>query len=86
MWYTHKEQPLRFGLWTVLNGVLPIPFLVIYYGMLFSLLILNKAEECFKRPRTCNPCTIGTLASDISPYRYDQLLLWNPSDMCPGDS
>jgi MFS transporter, ACS family, allantoate permease len=41
MWYTHKEQPFRFGLWTVLNGVLPIPFLVIYYGMLFSLFILN---------------------------------------------
>ncbi|OBT72940.1 hypothetical protein VF21_08462 [Pseudogymnoascus sp. 05NY08] len=33
MWYNHKEQPFRFGLWTVLNGLLPIPFLVIYYGL-----------------------------------------------------
>ena len=32
MWYTQKEQPLRFGLWTALNGFLPVPFLVIYWG------------------------------------------------------
>ena len=34
MWYTQREQPFRFGLWTVLNGFLPVPFLIIYYGML----------------------------------------------------
>ncbi|KAH6981493.1 major facilitator superfamily domain-containing protein [Ilyonectria destructans] len=33
MWYTQKEQPLRFGLWTALNGFLPVPFLGIYYGL-----------------------------------------------------
>ncbi|KAJ5697080.1 hypothetical protein N7536_007492 [Penicillium majusculum] len=33
MWYTQAEQPLRFGLWTVTNGALPVPFLVIYYGL-----------------------------------------------------
>jgi hypothetical protein len=33
MWYTQREQPFRFGLWTVLNGFLPVPFLIIYYGM-----------------------------------------------------
>jgi MFS family permease len=33
MWYTHREQPARLGLWTVLNGALPIPFLVIFYGL-----------------------------------------------------
>ncbi|KAH7113005.1 major facilitator superfamily domain-containing protein [Dactylonectria estremocensis] len=33
MWYTQKEQPLRFGLWTALNGFLPVPFLMIYYGL-----------------------------------------------------
>lgn len=33
MWFTHREQPFRFGLWNVLNGVLPIPFLVIYYAL-----------------------------------------------------
>ncbi|KAJ5503239.1 Major facilitator superfamily domain general substrate transporter [Penicillium fimorum] len=32
-WYTQEEQPLRFGLWTVTNGALPVPFLVIYYGL-----------------------------------------------------
>ncbi|KAF9464593.1 major facilitator superfamily domain-containing protein [Collybia nuda] len=38
-WYTPKEQPLftcgpfRFGIWTLLNGWLPIPALVIYYGL-----------------------------------------------------
>ncbi|KIX05613.1 uncharacterized protein Z518_03585 [Rhinocladiella mackenziei CBS 650.93] len=29
--YTHREQPLRSGIWTVTNGALPVPFLVIYY-------------------------------------------------------
>ncbi|KAM6506907.1 hypothetical protein FALCPG4_018725 [Fusarium falciforme] len=33
MWYTQREQPLRFGLWTVTNGALPVPFLVIYWGL-----------------------------------------------------
>ncbi|KAF9888585.1 hypothetical protein FE257_008517 [Aspergillus nanangensis] len=33
MWYTQEEQPLRFGLWTMTNGALPVPFLVIYYGL-----------------------------------------------------
>ncbi|KAM0753792.1 MFS general substrate transporter [Meredithblackwellia eburnea MCA 4105] len=32
-WYKQREQPLRFGMWTVLNGVLPVPFLVIYFGL-----------------------------------------------------
>ncbi|OQE39029.1 hypothetical protein PENCOP_c007G08281 [Penicillium coprophilum] len=32
-WYTQEEQPLRFGLWTMTNGALPVPFLVIYYGL-----------------------------------------------------
>lgn len=30
--YTQKEQPLRFALWTLANTILPIPFLLIYYG------------------------------------------------------
>lgn len=30
--YTQREQPFRFGLWTVTNGALPVPFLVIYWG------------------------------------------------------
>lgn len=29
MYYNQKEQPARFGVWTLLNGLLPIPFLVI---------------------------------------------------------
>ncbi|KAL5356129.1 major facilitator superfamily domain-containing protein [Aspergillus floccosus] len=33
MWYTQEEQPLRFGLWTMTNGALPVPFLIIYYGI-----------------------------------------------------
>jgi hypothetical protein len=33
MWYTQEEKPFRFGLWTVTNGALPVPFLVIYYGL-----------------------------------------------------
>ncbi|EXJ86765.1 hypothetical protein A1O3_03719 [Capronia epimyces CBS 606.96] len=33
MWYTHREQPARLGLWTVLNGALPIPFLVVFWGL-----------------------------------------------------
>ncbi|KAI5475482.1 MFS general substrate transporter [Pseudohyphozyma bogoriensis] len=33
MWYTQKEQPFRFGLWSCLNGALPIPFIVIYYAL-----------------------------------------------------
>ncbi|PCG93595.1 Major facilitator superfamily domain, general substrate transporter [Penicillium occitanis (nom. inval.)] len=33
MWYTQEEKPLRFGLWTVTNGAMPVPFLVIYYGL-----------------------------------------------------
>lgn len=33
MWYNPKEMPLRFGLWTVTNGVLPVPMLVIYYAL-----------------------------------------------------
>ncbi|CAH0019994.1 unnamed protein product [Clonostachys rhizophaga] len=33
MWYTPQEQPFRFGLWTVTNGILPVPFLVIYWGL-----------------------------------------------------
>ncbi|KAL7007167.1 hypothetical protein EMMF5_003393 [Cystobasidiomycetes sp. EMM_F5] len=32
-YYTQREQPARFGMWTLLNGLLPIPFLVIYYGI-----------------------------------------------------
>ncbi|KAJ7621480.1 major facilitator superfamily domain-containing protein [Roridomyces roridus] len=32
-WYTQKEQPFRFGLWTLLNGWLPIPALVMFYGL-----------------------------------------------------
>ncbi|KUL84693.1 hypothetical protein ZTR_07605 [Talaromyces verruculosus] len=27
MWYTQEEKPLRFGLWTVTNGAMPVPFL-----------------------------------------------------------
>lgn len=34
MWYKQKEQSLRFGLWTTTNGLLPVPFLVIYWGRL----------------------------------------------------
>lgn len=33
MWYNPTEMPLRFGLWTVTNGVLPVPMLVIYWGL-----------------------------------------------------
>ncbi|KAF2094963.1 MFS general substrate transporter [Rhizodiscina lignyota] len=33
MWYTPQEQPFRFGLWTMTNGAMPVPFLVIYYGL-----------------------------------------------------
>lgn len=33
MWYTQEEKPFRFGLWTVTNGAMPVPFLVIYYGL-----------------------------------------------------
>lgn len=33
MWYTHREQPSRLGVWTVLNGALPIPFLMVFYGL-----------------------------------------------------
>lgn len=33
MWYNPKEMPFRFGLWTVTNGVLPVPMLVIYYAL-----------------------------------------------------
>lgn len=33
MWYTPREQPFRFGLWTITNGAMPVPFLVIYYGL-----------------------------------------------------
>lgn len=33
MWYNPKEMPLRFGLWTVTNGILPVPMLIIYYGL-----------------------------------------------------
>lgn len=31
MYYTQREQPARFGYWTLLNGLLPIPFIVIYW-------------------------------------------------------
>lgn len=48
MWYTHKEQPFRFGIWTVLNGVLPVPFLVIYYGLGSVKNSLVKAPVKFK--------------------------------------
>ncbi|KAL6241204.1 hypothetical protein RBB50_011883 [Rhinocladiella similis] len=33
MWYRQQEQSLRFGLWTVTNGVMPVPFLIIYWGL-----------------------------------------------------
>ncbi|KIX04601.1 uncharacterized protein Z518_05471 [Rhinocladiella mackenziei CBS 650.93] len=33
MWYRQQEQSLRFGLWTITNGVMPVPFLVIYWGL-----------------------------------------------------
>lgn len=33
MWYNQNEQSLRFGLWTVTNGVMPVPFLVIYWAL-----------------------------------------------------
>ncbi|KAK9893255.1 MFS general substrate transporter [Cystobasidium minutum MCA 4210] len=33
MWYNPKEMPARFGIWTVMNGALPIPMLLIYYGL-----------------------------------------------------
>jgi len=33
MWYRQQEQSLRFGLWTATNGLLPVPFLVIYWGL-----------------------------------------------------
>ncbi|KIW92830.1 uncharacterized protein Z519_06679 [Cladophialophora bantiana CBS 173.52] len=33
MWYRQQEQSLRFGLWTVTNGILPVPFLIIYWGL-----------------------------------------------------
>ncbi|KIW29277.1 uncharacterized protein PV07_05102 [Cladophialophora immunda] len=36
MWYRQQEQSLRFGLWTVTNGILPVPFLVIYWGRAFD--------------------------------------------------
>jgi len=32
-WYKQKEQPFRFALWTLTNGLMPIPALVIYYGI-----------------------------------------------------
>ncbi|KAK5424351.1 hypothetical protein LTR90_001697 [Exophiala xenobiotica] len=32
MWYKQQEQSLRFGLWTVTNGIMPVPFLIIYWG------------------------------------------------------
>ncbi|KAK5328326.1 hypothetical protein LTR93_002111 [Exophiala xenobiotica] len=33
MWYKQQEQSLRFGLWTVTNGIMPVPFLIIYWGL-----------------------------------------------------
>lgn len=44
MWYTQREQPFRFGLWTVLNGFLPVPFLIIYYGMPRSITSFNTVK------------------------------------------
>jgi len=32
-WYTQKELPWRTALWTINNGLMPIPFLLIYYGI-----------------------------------------------------
>ena len=31
--YTQIEQPLRFSLWTLANTIMPIPFLLIFYGI-----------------------------------------------------
>lgn len=33
MWYTHEEQPSRIGLWTFMNGLLPIPFILIFWAL-----------------------------------------------------
>ncbi|KAH8888918.1 MFS general substrate transporter [Thozetella sp. PMI_491] len=33
MWYTPQEQPFRFGLWNITNGLMPVPFLIIYWGL-----------------------------------------------------
>lgn len=46
MWYTPQEQPFRFGLWTVANGALPVPFLIIYYGKyIASIEVLNSSDS-----------------------------------------
>lgn len=62
MWYTHVEQPFRLGMWTLLNGVLPVPFLVIYYGSCFKL-YWDKSEyhayNCDDRSWACDHRTIG---------------------------
>ncbi|KAM0748290.1 MFS general substrate transporter [Meredithblackwellia eburnea MCA 4105] len=31
--YSQREQPFRYGIWTLANGWLPIPALVMYYGI-----------------------------------------------------
>ncbi|KAL2204166.1 MFS general substrate transporter [Sarocladium strictum] len=33
MWYTHREQPARLGLWTFMNGLLPIPFILVFWAL-----------------------------------------------------
>lgn len=33
MWYTHREQPARIGLWTFMNGLLPIPFILVFWAL-----------------------------------------------------
>ncbi|KAH8882036.1 hypothetical protein GQ53DRAFT_772925 [Thozetella sp. PMI_491] len=54
--YTQQEQPFRFGLWTITNGALPVPFLVIYYGLLS---ILTGILVYFFMPD--NPLSAGWL-------------------------
>lgn len=47
--YRQQEQPWRFGLWTLTNGLLPIPMLVIFYGKYHRIL----ASYPFPLPDLC---------------------------------
>lgn len=46
-YYTQREQPARFGMWTLLNGLLPIPFLVIVSAQSDQVsLLLRRSSTC----------------------------------------
>lgn len=83
MWYTQREQPFRFGLWTVLNGFLPVPFLIIYYGMLAILPQENASPDMklFSRPGTHHYRTARVLAAYLPAPWSPQLRNWHPPGM-----